>query len=273
MPIKDILTVVDLAGERPAASAAAELARRLDAHLTGITGAHVPVIPTGGMALAPVELSAQVRDLWLQQAREADAAFQEIGRLAGIRYDSILIDAPADAYFAELLRRSRLTDLVVVGQEDPDLPEPMRKQLIETLLFEGGAPVFLVPYVGTRDVALGRALIAWDGSATAARAIRAALPLLAATESVMVLAVGKRPPEEASDLAVHLDRHGLKVEVEQMPPTEVAVADVLLNTVSDRGFDFVVMGAYGHSRMRESLFGGATRDILGEMTVPVLMAH
>lgn len=273
MPIKDILTIVDLGGERPAASAAAELARRLDAHLTGLTMAHSPVIPTGGMAMAPADLSARVREAWLDQAREADAAFQEIGRLAGVRYESLVSDQPAGSYFAELLRHSRLSDLVVVGQEDPEAPEPMRRELIETLMFEGGAPMLMIPYVGTRDLTLRRALIAWDGSATAARAIRSALPLLSETESVTVLAIGKRPPEEASDLAVHLDRHGVKVEIDQVPPTEVAVADVLLNTVADRGFDWVVMGAYGHSRMRESLFGGATRDILGEMTVPILMAH
>ncbi len=273
MPVKDILTIVDLGGKRPAASAAAELARQLDAHLTGLTLAYSPMIPGFGIGATPDVLNAQVREIWLEHAREADAAFQEIGRLAGIRCESVIVDALTDSYFAELTRRSRLTDLVVIGQENPDAPEPMRATLIETLLFEGGAPVLLVPYVGAGDAAFRRALIAWDGSATAARAIHAALPLLGVTESVTVLAIGKRPAEEASDLAIYLDRHGLKVELEQAPPTEVRVADVLLNTVADGGFDFVVMGAYGHSRTREYLFGGATRDILGEMTVPVLMAH
>jgi nucleotide-binding universal stress UspA family protein len=273
MAIKDILTIVDLAGRRPAASVAAELARRLDAHLTGLTTAHSPLIPASGIATASEALSARVREAWLDQARAADAAFQEIARLAGIRYESVVVDAPSDGYFAEFVRRSRLADLVVIGQEDPDVPEPLRGAMIEALLFEAGAPVLLVPYIGVGDIALRRALVAWDGSATAARAVRAGLSLLGLSDSVTVLRIGNHRPEESSDIAVYLDRHGLKVEVEQVPANEIPVADVLLNTVADRGFDWVVMGAYGHSRVREYLFGGATRDILGEMTVPVLMAH
>jgi nucleotide-binding universal stress UspA family protein len=273
MAIKDILTVVDLAGRRPAASVAAELARRLDAHLTGLSLLHDPMVPASGMTLGSAALSAGVREAWLSRAREADAAFQEIGRLAGIRYDSTIVEAPSDGYLAEVVRRSRLTDLAVIGQDNPDEPEPLRAAMIESLLFEGGAPTLLVPYVSASDFSPRRALIAWDGSATAARAVRAGLPLLAKSDSVTVLTIGNQRPEQASDIAVYLDRHGLKVELEQVRPNEVPVADVLLNTVADRGFDWVVMGAYGHSRVREYLFGGATRDILGEMTVPVLMAH
>ena len=273
MAIKDILTVVDTIGKRPAASAAADLARHLDAHLTGLSIVHNPVIPAAGIAPAAEVLSAGVREAWLERTREADAAFQEIGRLAGIRYENTIVDAPSDGYFADLVRRSRLTDLVVIGQDNPDEPEPLRGALIEAFLFDGGAPTLVIPYIGAEDFSPGRALVAWDGSTTAARAVRAALPMLGLCSSVTVLVIGRQPPEAASDIAVYLDRHGLKVEVDQVPPNEVPVADVLLNTVSDSGFDWVVMGAYGHSRLREYFFGGATRDILGEMTVPVLMTH
>ena len=271
MAIKDILTVVDLGGKRPAASVAAEAARRLDAHLTGFTFIFDPAVPVSGFPMGSEELTARLRKAWVEEARSADAAFQEIARLAGVRSDSVVEDA-MDARLGELLRRSRLSDLVAIGQEDPDRPEPMRGAMIETLLFEAGAPTLVVPFIA-EDVSLDRALVAWDGSATAARALRAALPLLAESTAVTVLAVGDGRPEELSDIAVHLSRHGLKVDVKHTPKSGIAVADTLLNTVSDEGFGYVVMGAYGHSRMREQLFGGATRDILKEMTVPVLMTH
>jgi nucleotide-binding universal stress UspA family protein len=273
MAIKDILTIVDLVGERAAPALAAELARVLDAHLMGMVLAQNPMIPPSGIALGSEMLTAGMRDAWLRQAQDADAAFEDMAGRAGVRYESRIIEAAAESYTAEPVRRSRLTDLVVVGQDSPDAPQPMRGPLIEALLFDGGAPTLIVPYIGAADFALRRALVAWDGSATAARAVRASLPLLAACDSVTVLAVGSQPSEEETDIAIYLDRHGLKVEVKQIPAGSIPVADTVLNVVSDESFDCVVMGAYGHSRVREYFFGGATRDILGEMTVPVLMTH
>jgi nucleotide-binding universal stress UspA family protein len=272
MAIKDILTIVDFGGKRPAAALAAELARRLDAHLTGLSLAHNPIVPASGI-VAEADTLLAMREVWLRQAEEADAAFQEIGRLAGVRYEGRIVEALGDGYFSEPVRRSRLTDLVVIGQENPDAPEPMRSSLIEALLFEGGAPTLIVPYIGDDDFAMRRALVAWDGSATAARAVRASLPLLATSDSVTVLAIGNKRPEEETEIAVYLDRHGLKVEVKRIPSGSIPVADTVLNVVSDESYDCVVMGAYGHSRVREYFFGGATRDILVEMTVPVLMTH
>lgn len=273
MPIRDILTITDLHGPRPALATAAELARRLDAHLSGISIALDPLFPVYGMAPASAELISDARQFSLGQAREADAAFLEAARLAGVRFSSGIVEVPTDGYFMELVRRSLLTDLVVIGQDNPDSPEPMRGPMSEALLFEGGAPVLMVPYIGVREVKLARACIAWDGSTTAARAVRAALPLLAASSSVTVLMIGRHAPEEASELAVYLDRHGLRVDIRQITATDVPVADVLLNAVTDEGYDWVVMGGYGHSRVREYLFGGTTRDILRQMTIPVLMTH
>lgn len=272
MAIKDILTIVDLSGNRPAAAVAAEMARRLDAHLTGLSLAYNPMIPAYGIVPGSDAMNA-VREVWRGQAEEADAAFEELAGRAGIRYESEIVETAGDGYFSEPVRRSRLTDLVVIGQENPDAPEPMRSSMIEALLFEGGAPTLIVPYIGNGDLAMRRALVAWDGSATSARAVRAGLPLLAVSESVTVLAIGNKRPEEASEIAVYLDRHGLKVDVKQIPGGNIPVADTVLNVVSDESYDCVVMGAYGHSRVREYFFGGATRDILGEMTVPVLMTH
>jgi nucleotide-binding universal stress UspA family protein len=165
---------------------------------------------------------------------------------------------------------------VVIGQDDPDRPEPMRPALIEALLFESGVPVLLVPYIGVLAVRLEKVLVAWDGSATAARAVHAAMPLLPLAKEIHILLVDsgrKLAAESGTDLGGYLARHGLAVGVERIQRVEIGVADALISHVADNGFDTVVMGAYGHSRLRELVFGGATRDVLAEMTVPVLMAH
>ncbi len=272
MAIKDILTIVDLLGEREAATVAAELARGLDAHLAGLSVAFDPLITPADIGVPSESLRVSAREAALGLATAANNAFEEIATRAGIRFENMIVEVPADGSFAATLGRSRLTDLVVIGQESPDRPEPMRGAMIESLLFDGGAPTLLVPYIGVQKLKLERALIAWDGSATAARAVRAGLPLLEKTGNVTVLMVG-RHADDALELAAYLDRHGLNVEIKDVPAGSVPVADVLLNAAMDDNYDWVVMGAYGHSRVREYFFGGATRDILREMTVPVLMTH
>lgn len=175
-----------------------------------------------------------------------------------------------------VLRHCRLTDLIVVGQDNPDQPEPMRELLIETALFESGVPVLIIPYIGAPAPKFENVLVAWDGSSTATRAVQAALPILALAKKVTVLIINKGSKmagEPGADMATYLARHGLNVTVDVITNTQTTVAETLLNYVSDNGKDLVVMGGYGHSRVREFLFGGATRDILAAMTVPVLMAH
>jgi nucleotide-binding universal stress UspA family protein len=151
----------------------------------------------------------------------------------------------------------------------------MRELMIESVLFEGGVPVLVVPYIGG-TLPLKNVMVAWDGSPTASRAVHAALPMLQMADKVTVVMVdtGKRTHgEPGSDIATYLARHGLDVTIDVVPRPSGGVADAILNYVSDQNVDLVVMGGYGHSRMREFLFGGATREILASMTVPVLMAH
>jgi len=119
--------------------------------------------------------------------------------------------------------------------------------------------------------------VCWDGSRPAARAIGDAMPLLAKAGKVEIVSIsdepGKQDKIEGVDMEHHLARHGLKVEVERIPRGDVDVADALLSHAADSGADIMVMGGYGHSRLRQFLLGGVTRSTLRSMTVPVLMAH
>jgi nucleotide-binding universal stress UspA family protein len=178
---------------------------------------------------------------------------------------------------AELFgRMARRFDLAVVGQPEPDAVAP-EDLIIEAALFASGRPTAVVPYIHKKGFAADRVMVCWDGSRNAARAIGDAMPVLvrARTIEVMIVASERAKSDEipGADIAQHLARHGLKVEVERIVAPDGDVASTLLSHAADASADLIVMGGYGHSRLREFILGGVTRGILGAMTVPVLMSH
>jgi nucleotide-binding universal stress UspA family protein len=174
--------------------------------------------------------------------------------------------------------RARFSDLVV-------LPLPYGKghgvelePVIEGAMFEGQVPVLVVPDNVTPNTSPKRVVIGWNESNEALRAVRAALPLLVQADVVHIVVID--PPQHGphrSDpgglLSQFLARHGVKAEIDVLSKTMPRVSDVLMRHVSDVNADMIVMGAYGHSRFREAILGGATRSMLEKATVPVLMAH
>ena len=276
MPIKDILSVVDLAGDQPASKYALELGLRYDAHVTGLSIAFEPVVPAFAAAPMPVDYLQIAHEQAVGAAKAAQADFEELARRAGGRSESRMTELLTGGPLDGVIHHFRTTDLVVMGQTNPDNPEPMRELLIETVLFESGVPVLLVPYIGVKTVEPENVLVGWDGSVTATRAIHAALPILARAKKITVLVIEKKARagvQPGADLATYLARHGLNVTLDVITNPQTGIGDTVLNYVADNGNDMIVMGGYGHSRMREFLFGGATREILEAMTVPVLMAH
>ncbi|WP_428646910.1 universal stress protein [Roseibium sp.] len=277
MPIKDILTVLDLAGDQPAAKYALEFGRNYDAHVTGLAVSFEPVVPAFAAAPMPVDYLQAAHEQAIAAAKESQGKFDELARLTAVKSESRVAEILTGGPLENVLVHCRPTDLVVVGQVNPDQPEPMRELLIETILFESGVPVLLVPYIGSKEYQPKNVLIGWDGSSTATRAIHAALPILERAENITVLVIekpgSKRSGQPGADVASYLARHNMQVTIEVVTNPQASVADTVLNHVSDNSNDLVVMGGYGHSRMREFLFGGATREILEAMTVPVLMAH
>src|SRR5215471_6305021 len=142
-----------------------------------------------------------------------------------------------------------------------------------------GRPILVVPYVGNFADLGRRVVIGWNASREAARAVNDAMPLLTSAETVTVLTIDPREGPRAhgelpgADISLHLARHGVKAEIERTVSADLPVGEVLLSRVADLGADLLVMGAYGHSRARELLLGGATRSLLRSMTLPVLMSH
>ena len=168
----------------------------------------------------------------------------------------------------------------MVGQRDPGEPAPNAGLAIEQVLFAAGRPVLVVPHAGSFESLGRRVLVGWNASREAARAVADALPILAAAESVTVLAVdpdaspnpqggGARRRHRAAFGAAWRDGEGRARDRADDTPD----AEVLLNKASELAADLIVVGAYGHSRLREMVLGGVTRTLLQRMTVPVLMSH
>ncbi|MBB5752160.1 universal stress protein [Prosthecomicrobium pneumaticum] len=276
MAIRDISVIIDNAGSQPAAVAAAELARRFDAHLVGIALAYDPVVPGYGVAPVPADFMVEARERAIDEAKVAASAFGAIAERAGIAAETRITDVLTGGGLDGLVAQLHFSDLVVIGQDDADHSEPMRDAVIEGVLFNAGLPALLIPRKGAPTIPLDRVVVAWDGSTTAAKAVRAAMPVLERAKAVDVVIVGEDLPEggePGADVAAHLARHGVPVTIRTVADTAGDIAATLRQAVLESGADLLVMGGYGHSRLREWVFGGVTRSMLDTMTVPVLMAR
>lgn len=180
---------------------------------------------------------------------------------------------------AAVIEHGRAADLIVASQSDPDWEMSGLFDAPERLALESGRPVLIVPYAGRFGEIGKRVMVAWSGKREGARAVFDALPLLKSADKVALLCVvggdadGESGQLPGAEIAASLARHGVKVTVRKTMADEIGVADEILARLADEGSDLLVMGAYGHSRLREMVFGGVTRHILRHMTVPTLMSH
>ena len=175
---------------------------------------------------------------------------------------------------------SQCADLVILGQINPDHPPPPGgRQLVEDILMTLGRPILVIPYIGRFETLGTKILVGWNNSREAARAVNDAIPLLANSASVTILEVdpiGRKPAingATGADVARHLARHGINAQPARTVMASISVPDVLLSYATDVSADLLVVGGYGHSRLRELILGGVTRDLLRHMTLPVLMSH
>jgi nucleotide-binding universal stress UspA family protein len=260
----------------PAAQFAISIAAKFEAHVAGIAFAYDPVItPTVMDGLSAAWVDAQ-RTENRATAEKAVDRFEAAAKRQGLSAEHRIIEASIGGAANLFGRIARRFDLAVVGQTAPErmLPDDL---LIEAALFESGRPVVVVPYIQREDLKLDHVLVCWDGSRNAARAIADSLPFLMRTNKVEIIIVGsgsgKADELPGADIGEHLARHDLNVGVKRLVAADVDVSNIILSYVVDCAADFIVMGGYGHSRLREFVLGGATRGILQSMTVPVLMAH
>ena len=275
--IKDLIVNLTV-GEKGdvAGDFAVALATDLEAHATAVAFAYEPVVPASVIGAVSVDIVESARTENQQIARSAVGRFQQAADRAGISADSQVLAAVLADAADTFGRMGRRFDLCVVKQPEPDIAAP-EDLIIEAALFQSGRPVVVVPYIHKGGLTLDRVMVCWDGGRTSARAIGDAMPVLQRARTVEVVMVtgetGKWDQVPGADMGHHLARHGLNVEVKRLPGIKGDVADTLLSYAADSSADFLVMGGYGHSRLREFILGGVTRAMLKSMTVPCLMSH
>jgi nucleotide-binding universal stress UspA family protein len=274
--IKDI--VVNLVGRGPqdfAADYAVSVAATFGAHLVGIAFVFDAVIPDGALGAIPVDLIELQQEENNKAATTAVERFTANAKAAGVSAETRILDASlggAATLFGSIARRF---DLAVVGQAQSE-HGASEDLLIEAALFESGRPLVLVPYIQKQALKLDRVVVCWDGERTAARAIGDAMPFLerAKAVDVVIVAEERKQAEIAGiDMVAHLARHGVPATAKRTSKGDIGIDNVILSYAADSAADFLVMGGYGHSRLREFILGGVTRGILASMTLPVLMSH
>lgn len=275
--IKDILVNLSL-GDRGgfAGEYAISIAAAFEAHVAGIAFLYDPVIPLSGAGYIPADvIDTQERDNANATKAAADR-FAQAAAHAGVSAEPLTLSTSVAGAGEQFSRLARRFDLVVVGQAEPET-NAIEEVISEAALFESGRPIIIVPYIQKTPLKLDRVMVCWDGGQQAARAVADAMPLLERAGRVEVVIVADESGTEGeiagADMGQHLARHGLNVEVKRMTMGDIDVADVLLSHAADIAADLIVMGGYGHSRLREFVLGGVTRSILGSMTVPVFMSH
>ncbi len=275
--IKDIVVSLSVAESGGyAGDFAVSVANTVGAHLTGIAFVYDPIVPVAATGYVPPEvIETQQRDNEAA-AKVARDRFNVAAGRAGLSVDSTTLPASlasAGEQFGSIARRF---DLAIVAQGEPD-KDAVEALIAESTLFESGRPVIVVPYIQKAPLKLDRVMACWDGSRQATRAIADAMPLLERAGQVELVIVanerGKQDEITGADMGQHLARHGLKVDVNRITEGDIDVADALLSHAADASVDFMVMGGYGHSRLREFVLGGVTHSMLRSMTVPVLMSH
>ncbi len=286
MSLRDLVVLLDGSPRDEAKLAVAlQLARRNDAHLTGLCALELLLPNDMSFALsgypnlwALPDFARQIEDQAQEKAAVIEASFQDLLRRESRRGDWLLETGPL---IPAVMLRAYTADLLVVGQADPNnKPPPVARTLVEDLLMMSGRPLLLIPYAGQFDTVGTNVLVGWTRTREASRAVHDALAVFAPAAKVTVLTVqSARPATDIGglptvDIAEHLARHGLEVSAARTVVTDgLSPADALLDYASDIGADLLVVGGYGHSRTREMIMGGVTRDLLRHMTVPVLMSH
>lgn len=281
MALKTIaVSLADIARLEPVMRAAFTLASEHDAHITGIY-----VVPGMDSFVLPVnygaaELDSRRRQLFEQLAPQVRDKFDDAAKRYGVRAQWRQLDSASDLLADTMLDHAIYADLIVAGQvSNNNERSTVEPDFAERLLLGSGRPVLLVPEAGNFDRIGSHAVVGWNATREAIRASFDAIPLLMRADKVDVVSVNaQQEPEAAGDLpgaelAAVLSRHGVQVTTQSIPAPDISPADALLNHVATAGADLLVLGAYGHSRLRELVFGGVTRNILQSMTVPVLMSH
>lgn len=255
---------------------AAALAARHSALVTGLYVVPRPYV-SPFMDAGKLDLLIMKAGAAEERGERAANRFSQVMQAAGVGFES----APVDGYpAAALSANAHFVDLVIMGQHDPeDEQDHDPRDLPVEVAMLSGRPVLMVPYGSAPKEPGKKMLVAWDGSRAAVRAVYDAMPLLAQAEEALLLSVNPDSPvagrgdTPGADMESALRRHGVKVKGVTINDSKATVSEVIRRSAEDMQADTIVMGAYGHSRVRELLLGGATSSLLANTKVNLFLAH
>ena len=271
--MKDILLhVADDRRVEERAKIAIRLAQKFDAHITALFTIPQAQVPAYVMGYVPVEVTQRIEQEAEERGRQAQAVFEERCRKEGVAAEwRMSRGMPGNA----VTLHGRYADMTVLAQPDEsesDLPADIL-ELPHDVVMEVGGPVLCVPYAGRFDSMGKTVMIGWNGTREAVRAVRDAMPFLQQAEKVLVFSVNAEGSHHypGADLATHLARHNVRAEATSTVARDIEVGDAILAALSDNSCDMLVMGAYGHSRIRHLLVGSTTTEMIRRAGMPVLI--
>ena len=256
------------------------LGESFQAHVVGLSVVPPVAVLSGGAPNGPPIVLDEHCKVYLERNHVLRAAFD--AAIHGRALVGEWREDQADAYgvAARVVQYASAADLVVASQRDPDWPWTEWLDVSDRLAIESGRPVLIVPHTGVGSGRVGdRVLVAWNGRREAARAVFDALPMLQRAKGVKVICINPQLEHEvtqgipAADICAALARHAVKCEATEQIAPRRGVGDTLLAVAKEMGADLLVMGCYGHTRLREFVFGGASRHVLAHMPLPILMSH
>ncbi|GAB4522422.1 MAG: universal stress protein [Roseibium sp.] len=256
------------------------MARSFEAHLTVLSIGEVPHLPFYGFGgQGYLEIWSEECDQRKQALAEVNAVLDERLAREGISYDLRPYLSSPEREDNLVARHAIYCDLAIVLRSSAQELDSVEKNAIDGALFDSGRPVLYVPKSYQSGSMGGRIAIAWNARREAARAVTDALPFLEKATEIDILVIDgvvgdeDHGEEPGSDIALILSRHDLKVSVRNIPAADRSVAEALLDTTRELGSDMIVMGAYGHSRLRENILGGTTSEMLETSPLPLLLSR
>ncbi|MFS8046429.1 universal stress protein [Rhizobium sp. BR 314] len=277
MQAKTILSVIGVDQNDGDLHSAIELCRESKAHLSVLVTA-LAAPPIGGYGEVTSTVWIEERERQTESLGRKVAATKAVLKADDISFDVTSLFTEYGWAENEIGERARYADLTLIGGgflTDDD----MRQEILNGALFRSPAPILLVPKGYAASLRPKTVLIAWDSRNESSLAVRAAMEQLTAADGVCVVMVdpsatiGRNGEEPGADIATFLARHGVRVSVDILSSGGRAVADILRQHAVDIGAELIVMGAYGHSRVREWIFGGTTRSMLEQAPVPLMMTR
>jgi nucleotide-binding universal stress UspA family protein len=273
---KTVLLVIPVTESAASVQDAAAFCEKTGAHLSVLVASFAPPVPIGEYGLAISDTWSRERQTDLEQLQKKIAEVTKDLSASSVSCDVSSAYAEAGAMDEEIGRRAMYTDLTLVNAGD-GADSMLPTATVEGTLFNARNSVLLAPK-GAAAWPPKRVMIAWDSRVEAARAAHEALDFLQGAEDVRIVMVdpqahGDSGAEPGADIAAYLARRGLKVTVDRLPSAGHLISDVLTRHAADMQADLIVMGAYGHSRLRERIFGGVTKSMLDKPPLPLFLAR